>query len=114
MFVHYNNKIINSNLIRKIDVSSFVTEGYIKVYREGLPNYDCDIVSGAEALNVIQALCPAVLEGKRAKYVRNSWAVHNLIGHPLMQILSWLHLPALGVKIHDATIPEPEVSDETP
>ena len=66
-----------------------------------------EIISGPEAFNVIQVLCPAILEGKRAKYVRHAWAIHNLIGHPLMQVFSWLRLPALGIKIHDATVPVP-------
>lgn len=36
-----------------------------------------------------------------------SWAIHNLIGHPAMQILSWFGLTKLGLKIHDATCPMP-------
>jgi hypothetical protein len=41
------------------------------------------------------------------KYKRHAWAIHNLIGHPLMQIFSWLHLTEVGLKIHDATVPNP-------
>lgn len=33
-------------------------------------------------------------------------AAHNLIAHPLMEILSWFGLRALGTKIHDITIPK--------
>jgi hypothetical protein len=109
MFVHLNNTIRNANTITTIDCNKYLTDNEVRVY---FANGASEYVKGAEALNIIQALCPAVLEGKRAKYVRNSWAVHNLIGHPLMQVFSWLHLPALGIKIHDATIPEPKVEDE--
>lgn len=111
MFVHYKNKIVNANQIVKVDVEPYLRDGFIKIYRVDLPSYDYEVVSGPEAFTIIQTLCPAVLEGKRARYVKNSWAVHNLIGHPLMQIFSWLKLPALGIKIHDATVPEP-VQDE--
>ena len=37
------------------------------------------------------------------------WAVHNLVGHPLMQILTWLGKPELGVRVHDATTPRPDL-----
>ena len=71
-------------------------------------NEDIEFVNGIEALNVIMALAPNVLEGKRGKYRKNAWAVHNLIGHPLMQILSWLSLKEAAVKVHDLTIPNLE------
>ncbi len=40
-----------------------------------------------------------------SKLWRN-WPVHNLIGHPLMEICGWFGLFDIGVKIHDATLPE--------
>lgn len=40
------------------------------------------------------------------------WAVHNLVAHPVMEILHWVDkvwpfgdLEALGDRIHDATLP---------
>jgi hypothetical protein len=104
MFVHFNNNIYNTRTIKSVDCTDYVSKGIIRVHFD----YRMEIVSGADALGIIQTLCPAVLEGKEAKYVRHAWAVHNLIGHPLMQIFSWLHLTSLGIKIHDATIPDPK------
>lgn len=111
MFIHYNGKAINTHYIRQIDCINLVGNGYIRIIFTD--NRVPEIVEGPEAFNIVMAVCPAVLEGKRAKYVKNSWAVHNLIGHPLMQIFSWLRLPALGIKIHDVTIPEPAEDDST-
>lgn len=37
-----------------------------------------------------------------------SWPMHNLIAHPLSEILHWLGLADLGNRIHDATLPEHE------
>jgi len=34
------------------------------------------------------------------------WWLHNLVGHPMMQIFLWLHLDGLADWIHDATIPK--------
>lgn len=39
------------------------------------------------------------------KSIYCNWAVHNLVGHPLMQIFSWLGMKDLAAKVHDATVP---------
>lgn len=36
------------------------------------------------------------------------WPVHNLIAHPLSELLFWLGLGDLGNRLHDATIPAHE------
>jgi len=33
------------------------------------------------------------------------WTIHNLIAHPLMELLHLVGLGELGGKIHDATLP---------
>lgn len=103
MFLHFNNQIYNATEIKSIDCSRFQTTGEITVY---LP-FRYEIVKGQEAIDIIMELCPSVMEGKEAEYERHAWAIHNLIGHPLMQIFAWLHLPHIGIKIHDATVPNP-------
>ena len=40
--------------------------------------------------------------------VYKNWKVHNLVAHPLMEVLSWIGLSDLGDKIHDATYPAQE------
>lgn len=78
--------------------------GYINIYYK---DSEGETVEGPEAINLIMQLCPAALEGEQAKYHRHAWAVHNLVGHPLMQIFSWLGYPQLGLKLHDQTVPNP-------
>jgi len=107
MFINCNKKIINVDMIDWIDTKNIVELGYIRIhYKDGLQ----ENVEGAKAVEIVMRLCPSVLEGRQLKYIRHRWAIHNLIGHPLMQILSWLHLPALGIKIHDATVPYPRAT----
>lgn len=104
MFVHYNDRVVNTDKIDHIDAYGLVQFGSVYVYyRDG----GMESVNGPEAFNLVIRLCPPALEGKRAKYVRHAWAIHNLIGHPLMQIFSWLGFPRLGIKIHDITTPLP-------
>jgi len=43
--------------------------------------------------------------GKRAGPAGFWWAVHNLIAHPIMEILRWFGLSKLGDWLHDETVP---------
>lgn len=45
------------------------------------------------------------------KRIYKNWTVHNLIGHPWMQILYMLGCPTIAQKIHDATLPEPHKTE---
>jgi hypothetical protein len=104
MFVHYNGKLINADTIRWIDYSNLAKKGYIRVCNKVNEIF---FVEGSKAFDVVMRLCPEALEGEQAQYKRHAWAVHNLFGHPLMQICSWLGLAPLGLKIHDITVPNP-------
>ena len=104
MFIHYNGKAVNVESIKWIDYKNLAQMGYIRVYTGDLIG---ELVEGPQAFDVVFRLCPEALEGERAKYMRHAWAIHNLFGHPLMQILSWLGCTKLGLKIHDKTVPCP-------
>ena len=64
-------------------------------------------LKGQEALDVIMQLKPSAIEGKHLRFARQAWAFHNLVAHPLLQVLAWLGMHKLGFRIHDATIPRP-------
>lgn len=66
-----------------------------------------DVATGSDAIDVVMALRPSALEGRRLRFARRAWAVHNLIGHPLMQALAWIGRRDLALWIHDATVPRP-------
>ena len=104
MFCQFNNKIINVNYIKRLECDHFLDEGKVVVH---YMNNTIEYVFDAEALQLIMSLYPSVLEGKRGRYWKNQWAIHNLIGHPLMQIFSWLYLRKLAIWIHEVTIPRP-------
>jgi hypothetical protein len=44
--------------------------------------------------------------GKRSGNVKFWWAIHNIIGHPMMEILYWIGLRKLSRWIHDETVPK--------
>lgn len=39
------------------------------------------------------------------KLGRFQYAIHNLLAHPLMEILHWFGQTELGNRVHDATLP---------
>lgn len=104
MFVHFNSKAVNVDTIGCITYDDIKDHGRVHVhYKDG----EMELVEGPQASDLLMRLCPESLEGERLKYHRGAWAVHNIFGHPLMQLCSWLGLTRLGLKIHDATVPNP-------
>lgn len=49
-----------------------------------------------------------MLAGRRKRFPDLWWAIHNLIAHPLSEILYWLGLESIGGWLHDETVPEHE------
>jgi hypothetical protein len=65
------------------------------------------VARGQSAIDLVMRLAPHALEGKRLRFLRHAWMVHNLIGHPILQVCAWLGLTRWGLWIHDHTIPTP-------
>jgi len=64
-------------------------------------------VSGLEAIETAMLLNPAALEGVWLRWPKNVWAFHNLVAHPVMQLLAWGKLYKLAFTLHDTTVPRP-------
>lgn len=60
-----------------------------------------------QAFDLVMAVKPSAFEGKRFRFARHAWAFHNLVAHPVLQVLAWAGYAKLGFKIHDATVPRP-------
>ncbi len=58
-----------------------------------------------DALELAFAIKPSVVEGRRLRYARHAWLVHNLFGHPILQLLALFKLYRWGFWVHDATAP---------
>ena len=67
------------------------------------------VLDGFDAIEAV-----LLLEGRRLRWRRHAWAIHNVIAHPAMQVAAWLGAPRLGVAIHDATIPRPRFTSASP
>lgn len=102
-FVDLGEFVVLRREIRTLDLSR-LEELYVTVHVEGKEPV---VLRDHVAVDVLMRLCPKVFEGRRLRYVRHAWAVHNLIGHPLLQVCAWLGMTKLGLRIHDATTPRP-------
>ena len=89
--------------IRGIDLTRIVDHEATVVHERGTFK-----LTGADAIEVVMLVKPSALEGRRLRWSRDAWAVHNMIGHPLLQVLAWLGQPKLGIRVHDATTPRPQ------
>ncbi len=91
--------------VREIDLRRMEREGTLRVLRRGDA---CPLeLSGAPAVDLVMRLAPCFFEGRRFRWARSGWALHNLVGHPLLQLLAWAGRTPLGLRVHDATIPRP-------
>lgn len=60
-----------------------------------------------DALELAMRLKPSVLESRRLRWPRWAWMVHNMVGHPVMQVLALLRWYRAAFWVHDATVPRP-------
>jgi hypothetical protein len=99
-FVKNGTHLVLIDRITRADYSR-IEELVLVVYHDNVST----TIEGIDALEAAMALNPACLEGKRLRWARRAWLVHNFVGHPAMQLLALLGLPRLGLFVHDVTVP---------
>lgn len=62
---------------------------------------------GFDALEAVMAVKPSAVEGVRLRWKPHAWAFHNVVAHPLVQILAWCGFKRAAVRFHDWTTPAP-------
>lgn len=65
-------------------------------------------IEGIDALESAMALRPSILEGKHLRWAKHRWLLHNMVGHPLMQLLALFRCYRAAFWIHDVTVPAPK------
>ena len=103
-FLKLDNCLISIDDVSSIDYSNIETEYKITIVtKQG-------VIAVASELNAIECLMqirPSALEGKRLKWAKRVWYIHNLIGHPLMQVLAMFGCYKVAFWVHDVTVPKP-------
>lgn len=102
-FLKAGEQLIPINLVESVDISAIEFGGVKIVYSEGKEA----IAIGIDAIEAVMLLKPSALEGRRLRWQKNAWAFHNLVAHPLMQIMIWCGFKKQAIRLHDATVPFP-------
>jgi len=108
MYFECNGKIYRQEDVGEIDLSNIESLEVVLLVKS--PYVKHLKLEGIDAINFIYRCYPNALEGKRLKWLKHRWIIHNLIGHPLMQLLSIFKFYKTAMKIHDWTIPKPLIN----
>lgn len=102
-FIQIGTLLVAQGDVRAIDVARLAEGSITLTLMDGrrLP------VIGIQAFDAVLALQPAALEGVRLSFGWNAWVLHNLVAHPLMQVLALCRLPKAALWVHDRTVPKP-------
>jgi len=104
-FIKTNDEhLVAVDHIVSVDYSGIVDLRLVVTDANGT-DYD---VTGLEAIETAMLLNPACLEGQRLRWPKSVWAFHNLVAHPVMQVLAWRKKYKLAFWLHDVTVPRPK------
>lgn len=106
-FIRLGEVLVPLARVLRVDASRLQTDGEVEVWLEGASQPTP--VAGGLAVDLVMRIDPSFFEGRRFHYVRSSWAFHNLVAHPLLQLCAWAGRTRAGLALHDATIPEPRL-----
>jgi hypothetical protein len=88
--------------VRVIDFSQ-IEQLKILLYTDGKEF----LIEGIQAIDCLMQLRPSALENRRLRWAKNAWVLHNMVGHPIMQILAFFRKYDWAMWIHDHTVPRP-------
>lgn len=106
-FILAGDALIDPSRVRSVDLSR-LDELRITLRHDGGEA----VAEGVQAIEALMTLKPSALEGRRLRWAKRAWVVHNLVGHPLMQVLAFLGLTRAAFAVHDGTVPRPKVKRE--
>lgn len=102
-FIKAGNVILRLADIERVDLAE-IEQGRVTVFHGGgkpLVAHDFD------AFEILMLLHPSAMEGRRLRWAKHAWAFHNLVAHPLMQLMVWVGLKRQAIWLHDVTVPKP-------
>ena len=103
-FIDTGRHLLPVDSIHAVDLRSLAETGTISLVVVNVGGSAVHVLRGAYAITALQRLHPAALEGRARRGLR-AWTLHNLLGHPLMELLARVGLPRWGLWVHDHTVP---------
>lgn len=102
-FILAGDALIAEDAVRDVDLSA-LEQLRIVIRHDG----GAAVAEGIQAIEALMHLKPSAMEGRRLRWARHAWAFHNLVGHPVMQLLAFVGLRRLAIAAHDGTVPRPK------
>jgi hypothetical protein len=95
--------VLPMKLVKKIDLDRLET-GIITIEMQDGTSH---VASEFNAYRIAIDHASKALEGKRLRWVKYAWLIHNWVGHPLLQLLALCGLYRQAMWVHDITSPKP-------
>lgn len=112
-FIKADDKLIAVDTVTWLDLEN-LEAGQVVVHHLDGTGLHKSKVTGFFAIEAVMILKPSALEGRRLQWPKHAWVVHNLVGHPVMQLLAFMgaltHYKPFytwAMWVHDATTPSP-------
>lgn len=101
-FVIANDRLLSIRSIKSLDLSR-IEDLVIVIHHDA----GSEKVERIQAIECLMQLRPSALENRRLRWKKHAWSLHNLIGHPLMQIFAYMRCYRFAMLAHDLTVPRP-------
>jgi hypothetical protein len=95
--------LIPIHKIARVEIGNIENSEAVIVTDDG----DRFVALGFDAIEAVWLFKPSSVEGRRLRWKKGAWAFHNVVAHPLMQVLAWCRMPKLAIWLHDTTVPVP-------
>lgn len=105
-FILAGDALIAEDAVREVDLSALERLRVVIRHDGGTA-----VAEGIQAIEALMHLKPSAMEGRRLRWARHAWAFHNLVGHPVMQMLAFVGLRRWAIAVHDGTVPRPRIGD---
>jgi len=102
-FIQAGDVLLNVSAVRRVELGEIDRLRAVIHHDGGIA-----VIEGIQVIDALMALKPSALEGRRLRWARHAWAVHNLVGHPLMQFFAFLKMHKFAMAVHDGTVPRPK------
>lgn len=103
LFLKAGKTVFSSEDVERLDLSSMEESETLLVKLKA--DDDWIVASGFDAIEILMAMKPSAAEGTRLRFRKHAWAFHNLIGHPVMQVLAWMGFKRSAIRFHDWSAP---------
>lgn len=105
LFVKTDTTVVRISDISYVDYANIADKRKVIIFTN---LGDMHTATGILAIEVLMKIMPSALEGKRLMWNKLDWCVHNVIAHPIMQILAFFKMYKMAFWVHDFTIPKPK------